>query len=105
MLDNDGRGREYDIEFVLKTRAQCVSLRYEKGRRVEKKHTRTVTVGMKHGDPLGWVLDINDTPGSWYISSLTDDGIPEPLSIVGDYWFVTNTKALIKEALTVIAAL
>ena len=56
--------------------------------------------GMKYG---GVVLNINGTPGSWYLKSILDKGeqnLPKTISIdFGQQWTCINMDEVLKEAL------
>jgi hypothetical protein len=68
----------------------------------EGEHKYTVKVIRKRN---GWVLDILETPGSWYLKTLLcnyPDNESNTLSIQGNDWICVNPNELVIEAMALI---
>jgi len=103
MKKNPGRYK-YEVLVPLKTKAITEVESFVNSKRVWKKHTYSVFVGLTKQEDLGWLLDIEGTPACWYLETLLERN-NNKVSVAGDYWFCTNMRALTKEALEIIKTL
>lgn len=60
-----------------------------------------------HNDTMGWkwILRIDNTPGSWYMSTLIKGGFPRGERIAvdaGQNWVILNFGEILAEAVTLI---
>ena len=58
-----------------------------------------------HSEPMGWkwILRIDGTPGSWYMSTILEGGIRDKISIdYGQRWDCINFREIMQEAITLI---
>tara|TARA_Y100000034_G_C6866259_1_gene394848 strand:+ start:729 stop:1022 length:294 start_codon:yes stop_codon:yes gene_type:complete len=69
-----------------------------------------VTLELKEGDKLGWILSIDETPGSWYVKTLQGkDGFSNGRSSgqvaidFGQKWYCTNIDNILFTAEVILA--
>lgn len=75
-----------DYQIKLKTKA-------------EDDHGHIYQVTLRKGDEGAWCLDIETTPGKWYMKTLMEQPLREKLSIYGDNWYCTNIAVVMREAM------